>query len=259
MTFPRGLAFGLAEQLGETIVAGRFLSDAFPTEADLVEQFGVSRSVVREAVKMLVSKGLLRGGSGQGTFISPEDAWNLFDHDVLRWLLARHRPSSAGLQLAEIRWGVEPEAAGLAAARAGERERREIQEAARALEGAIADGNPLSAAIAFHAAVLKATANTIYLSARPLIVTGLKMDGRLAAAHGFPQFKATAYRKVGAAIGAGDPERAFAAMRAVLDATVALYADFGAHPRRRSLPPRRPHQQHLSVGDRVAGGDERAG
>lgn len=239
MTFPRGLAFGLAEQLGETIVAGRFLGDAFPTEADLVEQFGVSRSVVREAVKMLVSKGLLRGGSGQGTFISPEDVWNLFDHDVLRWLLARHRPSLAGRHLAEIRWGMEPQAAGLAAARADERERLGIREASRALDAAMTGGHPLSAAIEFHSAVLEATGNAIYLSARPLVVTGLKMDDRLAVAHGVSPFSATAYRKVSAAIGAGDPKRAMSAMRAVLDATIALHADSGAlrrkPPAKRSL------------------------
>jgi DNA-binding FadR family transcriptional regulator len=234
MTFPRGLAFGLAEELGEAIVAGRLRSDAHPTEAELVEQFGVSRSVVREAVKMLVSKGLLHGGSGQGTFISPEGAWNLFDHDVLRWLLARHGPSSAGLQLAEIRWGMEPEAAGLAAVRAGKRERSEIRDAARTLEGAMAGGNPLSAAIAFHSAVLEATGNAIYLSARAIVVTGLTMDFRFATTHGFQPFKATTYRKVSAAIGAADPERAFAAMRAVLDATVAFHADFGASRRKAS-------------------------
>lgn len=228
MTFPRGLAFGLAEQLGETIVTGRFLSDAFPTEAELVEQFGLSRSVVREAVKMLVSKGLLRGGSGQGTFISKEDAWNLFDQDVLRWLLARHRPSLAGRQLAEIRWGMEPEAAGLAAARAGERERLAIREAARALDAATTGGHPLSAVIVFHLAVLEATGNAIYLSARPLVATGLKMDDRFAVAHGVSPFNAAAYRKVGAAISAGDARRAMSAMRAVLDATIALYDDSGA-------------------------------
>src|SRR3546814_1451186 len=75
--------------LGRAIVTGQFDDEAFPTEAELTKRHGVSRSVTREAVKMLTAKGLLSARPRQGTVIQPTSSWNLFDTDVLRWLLER--------------------------------------------------------------------------------------------------------------------------------------------------------------------------
>src|SRR3954468_10298071 len=83
----RNLTYGLLDVLGRAIVIGNYEKRGFPTEAELATQHGVSRSVTREAVKMLTAKGLLSARPKQGTTVQPSSAWNLFDTDVLRWLL----------------------------------------------------------------------------------------------------------------------------------------------------------------------------
>lgn len=80
----------IVNQLGAAIVTGRYTDDnPFPIEAELCRQLGASRSVLREAVKMLTAKGLLVSRPRHGTSVQDESMWNLLDPDVLRWLLER--------------------------------------------------------------------------------------------------------------------------------------------------------------------------
>src|SRR5918997_614709 len=111
----RNLTYGLLDEVGRTIVTGRYEGKAFPTEAELARQHGVSRSVTREAVKMLTAKGLLTARPRQGTMIQPTASWNLFDPDVLRWLLERSFSLELLRQFSELRIAIEPAAAALAA------------------------------------------------------------------------------------------------------------------------------------------------
>ena len=83
------LTYGLVESLGQAIVTGEYAQVGFPTEAELSKQFGASRTVTREAVKMLTAKGLLSARPRHGTVVEPETEWNLLDPDVLRWMLER--------------------------------------------------------------------------------------------------------------------------------------------------------------------------
>ena len=85
----RNLTHGMLDTLGKAIVIGRYETRPFPTEAEIAKAYGVSRSVTREAVKMLTAKGLVTARPRQGTVVSPASRWNLFDADVLRWLLER--------------------------------------------------------------------------------------------------------------------------------------------------------------------------
>lgn len=223
MTLSSGRSFDLAEQLGREIVVGRFKQSAFPTEGDLIEQFDVSRTVVREAVKMLAAKGLVHGGSGQGMFVSPEGAWNLFDRDVLRWLQSRRKHSLAALHLAEVRWGIEPEAAALAALRSASARRGEIQRASAALSKAGVKTERLARAIALHGLILEASANPVFIGARPLVAAGLTMDARFARSAGAEAFDPLPYDRLSTAIAAGDPNGARLAMRALLEDSIALH------------------------------------
>ena len=104
------------DRLGEAIVAGRYpAGQSVPPEPTLCEEFGVSRTVVREAVKSLVAKGLLTTGPKVGTRVQPEAQWNWFDPDVVAW------QSKAGLtreflrEVQELRRVVEPAAVRMAA------------------------------------------------------------------------------------------------------------------------------------------------
>ena len=92
MTRMRGqnLTYGIAHELGVAIVTGVYSGDnPIPIEAELCRKYDASRPVLREAVKMLTAKGLLRARPRQGTWVQPEEHWNLLDPDVLRWLLQR--------------------------------------------------------------------------------------------------------------------------------------------------------------------------
>jgi len=74
----------MTQELGCAIVRGDYSStDGLPTEAELCERFGVSRTAVREAVKMLSAKGLISSRPRQGIRILPEEEWNIFDSDIL--------------------------------------------------------------------------------------------------------------------------------------------------------------------------------
>ncbi len=86
----RNLTYGMLDVLGSGIVTGRWEGRRFPTEAEIAREHGVSRSVTREAVKMLTAKGLLTARPRTGTSVQPQSSWNLFDPDVLRWLQERN-------------------------------------------------------------------------------------------------------------------------------------------------------------------------
>lgn len=89
MSLGRNLTHGMLDALGRAIVTGRYDGENFPTEVELSKQHGVSRSVTREAVKMLTAKGLLCSRPRHGTIILPSTSWSLFDTDVLDWILDR--------------------------------------------------------------------------------------------------------------------------------------------------------------------------
>jgi len=122
-------------------VAGRHLpGTTIPPEPTLCEEFGVSRTVVREAVKSLVAKGLLITGPKLGTRVLPSDGWNWFDPDVVAW------QSKAGLtreflrDVQDVRRIVEPAAVRLAAERATAQDIAAIEAAYGGMRDAIEQG-----------------------------------------------------------------------------------------------------------------------
>lgn len=175
----RNLTYGLLDALGKAIVTGRYDNAPFPTEADLARQHGVSRSVTREAVKMLTAKGLLTARPRKGTSVQPSGQWNLFDPDVLRWLLERKFSLDLLRQFTELRIAIEPAAAALAARAADEHGMAEIERGYRRMVAAEAgDDDPLDADIAFHLAILRASANPFYGQFQELVRTALRTSIR---------------------------------------------------------------------------------
>ncbi len=175
----RNLTFGLLEVLGRAIVTGEYRDKPFPIEADIVKHHGVSRSVTREAVKMLAAKGLLGARPKQGTFLRPEEAWNLFDTDVLRWLLERKSSLVLLRRFSELRIAVEPAAAALAAQYATEEQQAAITAGLERMRSAeIGDDDALEADIAFHVAVLRASNNPFFSQFRDVVATALRTSIR---------------------------------------------------------------------------------
>lgn len=171
----RNLTHGLLDALGRSIVIGNYDKRGFPTEAELARQHGVSRSVTREAVKMLTAKGLLSARPRQGTIVQPSTYWNLFDPDVLRWLLERKFSVDLLRHFNQLRVAIEPEAAALAATNADPADREAIK---RGLDRMVAaeEGmdNTLDADIAFHVAILLASKNPFYAQFRDVVTTALR-------------------------------------------------------------------------------------
>src|SRR5258707_8213146 len=119
----------ILQDLGRAIVTGRFShGNTFPFESELCQQYSASRPVVREAVKMLTTKGLLVARPRSGTTGQPEDRWIFLDPDVLRWMLQRNLSIELLVDFTEVRLAIEPRAAGMAARGATEAQRDHIME-----------------------------------------------------------------------------------------------------------------------------------
>ena len=89
----RGLSGRVVHAIGLRIVGGELApGEPLPNEADWCTQLGVSRTVLREATKVLISKGLLESRPKTGTRVRAAESWNLLDPDVLAWQL-RDRPA----------------------------------------------------------------------------------------------------------------------------------------------------------------------
>ena len=171
----QSLTFGLMEILGRSIVTGSYEHTDFPTEAELVKLHGVSRSVTREAVKMLTAKGLVSARPKQGTIVMPIASWNLFDTDVLRWMLERKFSLELLRHFDELRIAIEAEAAALAAEFAGDDDIAAITAALERMTSADVQGvDTLEAHIAFHIAVLHASHNPFYSQFQELVRTALR-------------------------------------------------------------------------------------
>jgi len=100
---------------------------AFPREADLCAQLGVSRSILRESMKVLADKGMVEMKPRAGTHSKPRAAWRLLDPDILSWQAAVAPDAQFARDLCEIRLAIEPTAAGFAAVRATASELRRME------------------------------------------------------------------------------------------------------------------------------------
>ena len=221
----RNLTYRLLESLGRAIVVGSYDDTIFPTEAALADQFAVSRSVTREAVKMLTAKGLLTARPRKGTTVQPSALWNLYDPDVLRWLLERKFSLSLLHQFSELRVAIEPAAAALAARAADPQGVAAIVAGFDRMTAADAgDDDPLDSDIAFHIAILRASANPFYMQFQDVVATALR-----ASIHFTNRFQGRTaslphHHDVLAAIEVGDAAAAHAAMKLLIDDVLDLIA-----------------------------------
>jgi DNA-binding FadR family transcriptional regulator len=157
-------AHGLTlDRIGEAIVAGRYpIGGTLPAEPLLCNEFGVSRTVVREAVKSLAAKGLLVAGPKVGTRVLPSDNWNWFDPDVVAWQTQAGLTREFLRDLQELRRVVEPAAVRMAAERATARDIADIEAAYAGMQHAIEHGGDYVANdLKFHQGLLRAGGNRL--------------------------------------------------------------------------------------------------
>ncbi|MGB3724899.1 MAG: FadR/GntR family transcriptional regulator [Glaciecola sp.] len=180
MKQPQNLTQQLTHKLGLAIVNGHYpVGEGMPSEANLCEEFDVSRSSTREAVKMLSAKGLVSSRPKQGIKVLPESNWNMFDTDVLAWIL-QSKPSLKLLkEFTQVRVSIEPVAAELAAKNATPAQLQNIEKALQRMADA-EEGldDPLDADINFHSAILEASGNRFFLQLTQFINTALRVSIR---------------------------------------------------------------------------------
>jgi len=170
----------LTHKLGLAIINGHYpIGEGMPSEAALCEEFEVSRSSTREAVKMLSAKGLISSRPKQGIKVLPESNWNMFDTDVLAWIL-QSKPSLKLLkEFTQVRFAIEPIAAELAAKNATPKHLQNIEKALNRMadaENGLDD--PLDADISFHNAILEASGNRFFVQLTQFINTALRVSIR---------------------------------------------------------------------------------
>ena len=193
------------DHLGAAIVAGRYAAGAVvPPEPLLCEELGVSRTVVREAVKSLIAKGLVSTGPKVGTRVLSEDQWNWFDPDVIAW------KSKAGLtrdflrDLQDLRRVMEPAAVRLAAERATREDLAEIETAFERMRLAAEEGGDYVAwDLRFHQGLLRASHNRMIVQMSKVLSALLRTS-----------FEISTSREDG-------PRQSLPLHRAVLDAVIA--------------------------------------
>lgn len=224
----RNLTYGLLDSVGRSIVTGRYEDEGFPTEAELARQHGVSRSVTREAMKMLTAKGLLTARPRQGTSVLPASQWNLFDTDVLRWLLERQATPALLRQFNELRVAVEPEAAAIAARVADQQDIARIDQGLARMRAA-EDGQDdiLESDIAFHVAILRASKNPFYVQLRDIVSTALRTSIRLTNRIKGRSADIVEHSNVRDAIVAGDPDGARKAMHKLIADVLTIIEEQG--------------------------------
>ena len=238
LALPRGIHDSAVDRIAGWIVGGRFAPGAaLPTEPELGAELGVSRTVVREAIRALQAKGMLITRPRTGTRVRARDDWHLFDPAVVGWTLAGPIDTGMVEDLVEIRLALEPFAAGLAAKRRTADDLAAMAAALLAMADALGRGDKAGytrADLGFHRAVVVASRNVFLVRALPMVAGLLDLSFQLStwtidrASASMPN-----HRAVHDAIAVGEAAGASAAMEAIIvDARDDIHDHLNrAHPR----------------------------
>ena len=236
MTALRGLHGQTVEVLGARIVGGRYAPGAALSPDAIESEFGISKSVLREALRVLAAKGLVDARQKRGTVIRQRSSWSLLDADVLRWQ-GGQPDTQFFANLAEVRSIVEPAGARLAASRRDDRDLEALRAAVEQMTQAGTDADAVvEADLAFHRALLDAAHNELLSRMEVVIEAGLRArDAVVHSGENWPD-SVPVHRAIADAIEAGD---AAAAETAVQDLLAQATADIEGVAKRRRGPRRR--------------------
>jgi len=233
----RSLHDRVVHAIGRKILGGQLRPGALlPAEPEL----GASRTVVREAIKVLTAKGLVESRPKIGTWVRPREAWNLLDADVLAWQQEGTSRPSLLRALTEVRRIVEPAAAELAATRADSRDLAALGQALEEM-GRTAqapdhgDFEPfVQADMRFHLAILHACRNELLEQMSRVVYSALLVSFRATSRlPGRARASLPKHRAIFEAIRARNPRGAAAAMRRLVQATAREVDSIGRRPRAR--------------------------
>lgn len=230
----------IAHELGTLIVGGHLQPGTLlDNEIEASDRLKVSRTAYREAVRILAAKGLVEARPKVGTRVSALHRWHLLDPDVLTWIFAGEPDPQLIAALFELRRIVEPQAAGLAAARRTSADLKVMERALEAMNThSLANDAGRAADQEFHAALLSASGNPFLESLTSGIVAAVGRTTLFKQRHQpLPRDPVPDHKSVYEAIRDGKPKRAQQAMARLIELALrdTTHAQ-GAHSRRGGSP-----------------------
>lgn len=156
----------IAQQIASQIISGQLpVGSKLPNELDLCKRFDVSRTALRESIKLLASKGLIASKPKVGTFIQPRKYWQFLDRQLLEWLKNNEDPQHFLQQFLGLRKSIEPAACAFSAEFASDEQRELLTQHFHSMEKASKNKDAdawTQADLNFHSLIFQSTSNDFF-------------------------------------------------------------------------------------------------
>lgn len=206
----KNLSYIVAEKLGKQILSAHYEPESLlPGEIELAESLSVSRTVIREAIKMLAAKGMLLPRPRIGTRVTPMQNWNLLDNDLLNWWIESGEFNKVSHFFSPVRLAIEPQACYLAAFNATEEQKNTLSllaEDMQQLKENFDRQQWLDIDTQFHLLIYQASGNPFFISLGSLFLSAYKKYFDLIV--GDESIQPTTHYQIVQAIMAGDGNKA---------------------------------------------------
>ncbi|MEU5887506.1 FadR/GntR family transcriptional regulator [Streptomyces sp. NPDC047461] len=176
----RGLHGQLVQQLGQMIVSGDLGADRPLVPEEIGQRFEVSRTVVRESLRVLEAKGLVSARPNVGTRVRPVSDWNLLDPDIIEWRAFGPQRDDQRRELGELRWTIEPLAARLAAGHGRDDVQQRLSDMVEIMGHAMGQGDALTFSRAdaeFHSLLIQLAGNRMLEHLSGIVSAALQVSG----------------------------------------------------------------------------------
>jgi DNA-binding FadR family transcriptional regulator len=218
----RGLHGQLVQQLGQMIVSGDLGADRPLVPEEIGQRFEVSRTVVRESLRVLEAKGLVSARPNVGTRVRPVSDWNLLDPDIIEWRAFGPQRDDQRRELSELRLTIEPLAARLAAGHGREDVQQRLADMVEIMGHAMAQGDALTLSRAdaeFHGLLIQVAGNRMLEHLSGIVSAALQVSGGpVTGCDRLGESSLALHARIVEALASGDSSEAEAAMRQLLTA-----------------------------------------
>jgi DNA-binding FadR family transcriptional regulator len=208
----------VSDRLALNIVAGKY-GELLPPQEDLAVNFGVSRTLMREALSMLLVKGMLEMRPRLGTRVLSERNWKIFNKDVIGWCFAAKADPEFLLDLLDLRAVIEPRAAALAAVRATPADKAALRTAINGMHAWPSTSAEFAAHdLDLHVGIIRASQNQLFIQLEVIVRASIETMIRIVSPNpGVIAAAVASHERIVNAIENEDPVEAEVAMRYLVD------------------------------------------